>query len=82
MDAAPKEINRLISKGMYMFLWMPSLIKEINRLISKGKYVLLFDIYNGFLKTDILKTLILLGKKFEDMHSLPLIEEQKGAKYI
>ena len=58
---------------MYMFLWMPSLIKEINRLTSKGKYVLLFDIYNRFLKTDILKTLILLEKIFEDMHSLPLI---------
>ena len=49
---------------------MPSLIKEINRLTSKGKYVLLFDIYNGFLKTDIFKTLILLEKRIEDMHYL------------
>ena len=46
------------------------LVKEINRLISKGMYVLVFDISNGFLKTDILKTSILSERKFEDMHYL------------
>ena len=47
---------------------MSSLIKEINRLISKGIYVLLFDIFDGFVKTDVLKTSILSERKFEDMH--------------
>ena len=47
---------------------MSSLIKAINRLISKGMYVLLFDIFNGFLKIDLLKALILSERKFEDMH--------------
>ena len=58
---------------------MSGLVKEINRLISKVMYVLLFDIFNGFLKTDILKTLILSERKFEDMHTF---EEQKCTKYI
>ena len=49
---------------------MSSLIKEINRLVSKGVYVLLFDIFNGYLKTDVLKTLILSERKSEDMHYL------------
>ena len=49
---------------------MSSLIKEINGLISKGMYVLLFDIFNGFLKTDVLKTSILSERKSEDMHYL------------
>ena len=49
---------------------MSSLIKEINRLVSKGVYVLSFDIFNGYLKTDVLKTLILSERKSEDMHYL------------
>ena len=46
---------------------MSSLIKEINRLISKGMYVLLLDIFNGFLKSDVLKTSIL-----SERYALPL----------
>ena len=49
---------------------MSSLIKEIIRLINKGMNVLLFDTFNGFLKTDVLKTSILSERKFEDMHYL------------
>ena len=41
---------------------MSCLIKEINKLISKAMYVLLFDIFNGFLKTDVLKTSIFSEK--------------------
>ena len=58
---------------------MPSLIKEINRLISKGMYVFLFDICNGFLKTDILKTSILLEG---NLKTCTTFKEQKGTKYI
>ena len=59
---------------------------RLHSVISKGIYVILFDIFNGcFLvqlnklivvkhlllrKTDVLKTLILLERKFEDMHYL------------
>ena len=51
MSSLITEINRLISKGMYVFLFdvlngCLVLIKEINRLKSKGMYVLLFDIFN------------------------------------
>ena len=51
---------------------MPSLTKEINRLISKEMYVFLFDIFNGFLKTDVLKTSILLERKFGEVFILAL----------
>ena len=49
---------------------MSSLIKEINRLINKEMYVLVLDIFNGFLKTEVLKTSILSERKFEDTHYL------------
>ena len=57
---------------------MSSLIKEINRLISEGINVLLFEIFNEFLKTDVLKTSILSERKFEDICTT--FEEQKGTK--
>ena len=55
---------------------MSSLIKEINRLIRKGMHVLLFDIFNGFLETDVLKT------RKENLKTCTTFEEQKGTKYI
>ena len=39
-------------------------------------HVLLFDIFNGFLETDILKT------RKENLKTCTTFEEQKGTKYI
>ena len=60
-----KEINRLISKGMYVLLfdvfkWLSSWIKKINRYVK----------HSLLRKTDVLKTLILSESKFEKMSYL------------
>ena len=53
-----------------MFLMDVWFTKEINRLISKGIYIFSFDIFNGFLKPDILKISILSKKKFAAIDNL------------
>ena len=57
-----KEINRLISKEIYVLLFdvFNGCLVQINRYV---KHLLLR-------KTDVLKTSILSERKFEDMHYL------------